>query len=77
MEAAVPSSDDIRTALVARAEAFAKANSMSLSTIGLKAVNDTKFLIRVRDGLGFNINTYQRVIDWLDEQERSQSEDAA
>ncbi|MBX5143329.1 hypothetical protein HJB79_32035 [Rhizobium lentis] len=72
MEAAVPSSDDIRAALVARAEAYAEANKTSLSTIGLKAVNDTKFLIRVRDGLGFNINTYQRVVDWLDEQERAQ-----
>jgi hypothetical protein len=72
MEAQVLSSDDIRTALVARAEAFAMANNTSLSAIGLNAVNDTKFLIRVRDGLGFNIKTYQRVIDWLDEQERAQ-----
>lgn len=60
----------IRTALVSRAEAYAQKHGMSLSSIGLAAVNDTKFLHRVKNGENFNIGTYQRVVEWLSEAER-------
>lgn len=57
--------EEIRSALVARAEEFGRRNGMSLSSIGLAAVKDTKFLHRVKNGENFNIATYQRVVEWL------------
>lgn len=70
---------DIRTALITRAEAFAKANKTSFSAMGISAVRDSKFLSRVQNpSLGFNIKTYQKMVEWLDAQERAtQSENAA
>jgi hypothetical protein len=63
-------SDDIRNNLLERARAFADRRKSSFSAIGLAAVNDSKFLKRVEAGEGFNVNTYQRVIDWIDAHER-------
>lgn len=70
---------DIRTALITRAEAFAKANKTSFSAMGISAVRDSKFLSRVQNpSLGFNIKTYQKMVEWLDAQERAmQPENAA
>lgn len=73
MKIEAPTGEDIRNALIARATAYAKAQNSSLSTIGLKAVNDSKFFKQVEDGRGFSINTYQKVMDWIDEQERAQA----
>ena len=67
-----PTGEEIKTALIARAEAFASTQRISLSTIGLRAVNDGKFFAQVKSGRGFNINTYQRVIDWLEQAEAAQ-----
>lgn len=62
---------DIRNALTARAEAYSKAANMSLSAMGMEAVKDTKFLKRVSTpGIGFNIKTYQKMVEWLDNAER-------
>lgn len=74
METEAPTSDDIRKALLGRAESFAKAQDTTLSTIGLKAVNDSKFFLQVKNGRGFGINTYQKVMDWLDEAERGSAQ---
>lgn len=71
MEIEAPTGEDIKKALIGRAESFAAAKKTTLSTIGLKAVNDSKFFTQVKDGRGFSINTYQRVMDWLDEAERA------
>lgn len=65
--------DDIRNALIERAQRFCVTHHTSLSAIGDDAVNDSKFLMRVKNGLGFNINTYQKVVDWLDEKERERA----
>lgn len=62
------SADDIRNALLERARRYCSDHDTSLSAIGLAAVNDSKFLTRVEKGFGFNIVTYQRVMDWLDGQ---------
>jgi hypothetical protein len=64
------SEHDIRSTLIKRAEAYAARAHTSFSAIGLAAVNDSKFLGRVQNGLGFNIKTYQKVMDWLDAAER-------
>lgn len=67
-------SEEIRKTLIDRANAYVRASKSSFSAIGLAAVGDSKFLSRVENGLGFNINTYQRVIDWLETAERELSE---
>lgn len=62
---------DIRKSLIERAKAYAEAADTSFSAIGLAAVNDTKFLGRVENTeIGFNIKTYQKMVDWLDKAER-------
>ena len=62
---------DIRKSLIERAKAYAEAADTSFSAIGLAAVNDTKFLGRVENtAIGFNIKTYQKMVDWLDKAER-------
>ncbi len=70
-------SEDIRNNLLTRARAYAERASVSFSAISLAAVNDDKFLRRVEKGSGFNINTYQRVLDWLDAAEATCGEDEA
>lgn len=62
---------DIRSSLIARAEAYKKATKTSFSAMGIAAVGDSKFLSRVEDTeVGFNIKTYQKMVEWLDEAER-------
>lgn len=69
---------DIRQALITRAEAFAKANKTSFSAMGIAAVGDSKFLSRVQNpATNFNIKTYQRMVDWLDQNEAVHAESAA
>lgn len=62
--------DSIRQALLTRAAAYCESANTSFSAIGKEAVNDTKFLARVRDGKGFNIDTYHKVATWLSEAEQ-------
>lgn len=71
--------DHIRDHLLARAKAFAEATGKSLSAISGEAVSDSKFLPEVASGKkeNFTLNTYQRVIDWIDAQERAVRETAA
>jgi hypothetical protein len=47
-----------------------------LSAIGKAAISDDRFLARVVDGGNFTLDTYQRVIDWLDAAEAA-AKDAA
>lgn len=62
---------DIRSSLIARAEAYRKAAKTSFSAMGFAAVSDTKFLSRVENPeKGFSIKTYQKMVEWLDEAER-------
>jgi hypothetical protein len=65
---------DIRKSLIERAKAYAEAADTSFSAMSLAAVNDTKFLGRVENSsIGFNIKTYQKMVDWLDRAERKLS----
>jgi hypothetical protein len=61
-----PKEQDIRTALIQRAEEFSRQTGMSKTEIGKLAVNDGAFLAQVADGRNFTIKLYQRVMDWLD-----------
>lgn len=59
----------IREHLLRRVDEFQKRTGMSLWKISKAAVADDKFLGNVQRGGNFTIKTYQRVIDWLDEQD--------
>jgi hypothetical protein len=62
---------EIRAHVLVRAKAFAAATGRSMSSISEEAVRDSKFLANVERGSNFTVKTYQRVLDWLAEQERS------
>lgn len=61
--------ETVRNALLARIDAYKLASGKSDSAIGKEALNDDKFVKRIRDGNGFNVNTLQKVIDWIDAQD--------
>ena len=65
----------IREHLLARANAFAASHGTSLSAISAEAVSDSKFLPEVASGKkqNFTLNTYQRVIDWIDARESGEA----
>lgn len=63
----------VRQHLLERANVYIKREKSSLSFISQQAVNDSKCLSRIRDGGNFTVETYQRVIDWLDAAERQKA----
>jgi uncharacterized protein (DUF1778 family) len=67
------SAEAVRQHLLDRAKAFSERTKTSFSAISQAAVADSKFLANVSRGSNFTVNTYQRVINWLDEQEATQS----
>lgn len=58
--------ETVRSALIARIDEYQAATGKSDSAFGKEVLNDDRFVKRVRNGAGFNLKTYQRVIDWLD-----------
>ena len=69
--------DDVRQNLMSRATAYCEARKTSFSAIGKAAIGDDRFLARVNAGGNFTLDTYQRVIDWLDAAEAAAKKDAA
>lgn len=65
--------EDIRNALLTRAQAFGDRYDIRLSRIGEEAVRDSKFFTRISSGGNFTVETYQRVMDWLDAAERERA----
>lgn len=61
-----PTTDTIREALLAKANALVTAKRTSFSAICIGAGVESKFLSRVEKGENFSVKTYQKVIDWLD-----------
>lgn len=59
----------VRETLIQRIDAFIAATGKSDSFVGKEAVKDDRFVSRIRRGGNFTIETYQRVIDWLDGQQ--------
>jgi len=69
---------DIRESLIARATSYATKAKTSFSAMGISAVGDSKFLSRVQNpDIGFNIKTYQKMVEWLDEAERRLQQETA
>lgn len=62
-------SEEIRDNLIHKARRYCSETGESFSSIGLAAINDNRFLVRVAEGKGFNISTYQRMMDWIDEKQ--------
>lgn len=63
--------DAVRQTLLTRIDAFIATTGKSESFVGKEAVKDDRFVSRIRRGGNFTVETYQRVIDWLDEQSRA------
>lgn len=61
----------VRQTLLTRIDAFIALTGKSESFVGKEAVKDDRFVSRIRRGGNFTVETYQRVIDWLDEQSRA------
>ena len=62
-----PTEDELRAALLARADEFTKLTGMTRTQIGLEAVNDGAFLGQVEKDRNFGIKLYSRFMSWLDD----------
>lgn len=62
-----PREQEIRDALVRRAEEFSRQTGIPRTEIGKRAVNDGAFLGQVAAGRNFTIKLYRRLMDWLDQ----------
>lgn len=60
--------DQVRQSLLAAIDAYKTATGKSDSAVGKDAMNDDKWVKRIRAGGSFNLGTYQRVMDWLEAQ---------
>lgn len=61
-----PSDDDIRAGLVERVGQFVILTGRSRTEIGRKAVNDSAVIHRIATGGNFTLETYGRLMAWLD-----------
>ena len=52
-------------ALIKQIEAYCARHGIEETTFGLRAVNDGKFVARLRDGSSIQIKTYKKVSDFL------------
>lgn len=59
---------ELRTRLFDTADRLTKASKMSEQTIGQKAISDNTFFKRVREGAGFTVKTYDRVMAWMEQE---------
>jgi hypothetical protein len=57
---------EIRDALVGRADEFGRLTGKSKSEIGKLAVNDGAALSRIEAGGNFTVDLYGRFMDWFD-----------
>lgn len=62
-----PTGADIRAVLLWRAESFTQQTGIPLTVIAKRSLNDPALLTRVAKGHNFTIQTYQKVMDWLDD----------
>lgn len=71
MSTSTLTADHVRAELIARIDGYLTSSGMSASAFGRDAVKDDRFVKRIRDGGNFTVEMYQRVIDWIDAQERA------
>jgi hypothetical protein len=73
MSTSTITANQVRAALLARIDGYLATTGMSASALGKAAAADDRFVKRIRDGGNFTVETYQKVIDWLDAQERERA----
>jgi hypothetical protein len=61
-----PSEAELRRAIINRAREYTEATGLAISTVSKHALNDSRFLEKVRDGGNFSIRNYTRVMDFFD-----------
>lgn len=61
-----PTGADIRAVLLWRAARFTEITGVAPAAIAKRSVNDPALLAQVARGRNFTVQTYQRVMDWLD-----------
>lgn|SRR5215813_11358124 len=71
MSSHYPRADEIREALLSRADALARLTGLSRSVISKKALNDTSFLHKVAAGGNFTVRSYERLMAWIDRRDKS------
>lgn len=59
---------ELRTRLFETADRLTRATKMSEQTIGQKAISDNTFFKRVREGAGFTVKTYDRLMAWMEQE---------
>lgn len=57
--------ETLRFNLIDLATVFEQATEVSRATIGKRALNDNTFYARIEAGAGFNIKTFDRLIQWF------------
>jgi hypothetical protein len=65
-----PCADDLRLALLKRAEALSVVSGISLTKLAKAAVGDGGFFGSIRSGANFEMRTYERAMAWLEAQEK-------
>lgn len=63
-----PHIDDIRNALIVRAQCFCNLTGMTPTALCRGAFGDSNFLRRVENGENFTVGKYQRLNDYIDDQ---------
>lgn len=61
--------EQVRSHLISRIDAYQGKVPTTDAKLGTNAVGDHKVIARIRSGENFTLNTYQRLIDWLDQQQ--------
>jgi hypothetical protein len=62
-----PSAEDVREALLRRAEAYCRAAGISLTDLGKTIANDKDLFHRIRKGANFTIGKYAKAMAYLEE----------
>lgn len=62
-----PTGAEIRTAMLERVQAFSELTGTSTTAIGRAVFRDSKFIPRAKDGHNFTVESYDRLMKWLDE----------
>lgn len=58
---------DLKADLLAKAKEYSAITGQALSRIGKTILNDPAFFLRLEEGSGFTVATYEKVMCWLDE----------
>lgn len=62
----VPTSDDLRKALLDRANEYAELTNLKLGTVSDRCAGDGKFLADVAAGGNFTVDRYTKAMAWFD-----------